>query len=100
MVGDRIEMIRLAQAFGAQIEQAEAQLALVEEQLSRARLVAPFDGFIVVGDLSQSLGSPVERGDVLFEVAPLDGFRVVLEVDAPMLARPMAVAVGSGIDAG
>ena len=66
---------------GAQIEQAEAQLALVEEQLSRARLVAPFDGFIVVGDLSQSLGSPVERGDVLFEVAPLDGFRVVLEVD-------------------
>ncbi|HUU72613.1 MAG TPA: HlyD family efflux transporter periplasmic adaptor subunit, partial [Burkholderiales bacterium] len=66
---------------GAQIEQTEAQLAMVEEQLSRARLVAPFDGFIVVGDLSQSLGSPVERGDVLFEVAPLDGFRMVLEVD-------------------
>jgi RND family efflux transporter MFP subunit len=66
---------------GAQIEQVEAQLALVEEQLARARLVAPFDGFVVTGDLSQSLGSPVARGDVLFEVAPLDGFRVVLEVD-------------------
>ncbi len=66
---------------GAQIEQAEAQLALVEEQLSRARLIAPFDGFIVAGDLSQNLGSPVERGEVLFEVAPLDGFRMVLEVD-------------------
>ena len=66
---------------GAQIVQSEAQLELVEEQLSRARLVAPFDGYVVVGDLSQSLGSPVERGEVLFEVAPLDGFRVVLEVD-------------------
>jgi RND family efflux transporter MFP subunit len=65
----------------AQIEQAEAQLALVGEQLTRARLIAPFDGFIVSGDLSQDLGSPVERGEVLFEVAPLDGFRVVLEVD-------------------
>jgi RND family efflux transporter MFP subunit len=66
---------------GAQIQQAEAQLALVEEQLSRAQLLAPFDGYIVTGDLSQNLGSPVERGDVLFEVAPLDGFRVVLDVD-------------------
>jgi len=65
----------------AQIQQAEAQLALVEEQLSRAQLLAPFDGYIVAGDLSQNLGSPVERGEVMFEVAPLDGFRIVLEVD-------------------
>ena len=56
---------------GAQIEQVEAQLALVEEQLSRARLIAPFDGYVVTGDLSQNLGSPVARGDVLFEVGQL-----------------------------
>ncbi len=65
----------------AQIEQAEAQLELVAGDLARMELVAPFDGVIVSGDLSQSLGSPVARGDVLFEVAPLDGYRVVLEVD-------------------
>ncbi len=65
----------------AQIEQAEAQLKLLEEQISRASISAPFDGLIVSGDLSQSLGSPVERGQVLFEVAPLDSYRVVLEVD-------------------
>ena len=35
----------------------------------------------VSGDLGQSLGAPVGRGDVLFEVAPLEAFRVVLEVD-------------------
>jgi hypothetical protein len=41
---------------------------------------APFDGVIVSGDLSQALGSPVEKGKVLFEVAPLDQYRVILQV--------------------
>ena len=63
------------------IEQADAQIALIDEQLDRTRIVAPFDGFVVAGDLSQSLGAPVERGDVLFEVAPLHSYRVILEVD-------------------
>jgi RND family efflux transporter MFP subunit len=70
-----------AQIVSAQIAQAEAQLALVEEQLARSVMKAPYDGVIVSGDLSQSLGSPVERGQVLFEVAPLESFRIVLKVD-------------------
>ncbi|HEX9741384.1 MAG TPA: HlyD family efflux transporter periplasmic adaptor subunit [Nitrospiraceae bacterium] len=65
----------------AQLNQAKAELALVEDQLSRTRMVAPFDGVVISGDLSQSLGAPVERGQVLFEVAPLEAYRVVLEVD-------------------
>jgi RND family efflux transporter MFP subunit len=65
----------------AQIEQAAAQVALIDEELSRTRLIAPFDGVVVTGDLSQSLGAPVQRGDVLFEVAPLDSYRLILEVD-------------------
>jgi multidrug resistance efflux pump len=65
----------------AQIDQASAQLALLDDQLSRTRVVAQFDGVIVKGDLSQALGAPVERGQVLFEVAPLDSYRVVLQVD-------------------
>jgi multidrug resistance efflux pump len=65
----------------AQIEQAEAQVKLLEEQLIRTVVTAPFDGVVVSGDLSQSLGAPVERGEVLFEVAPLNSYRVILEVD-------------------
>jgi RND family efflux transporter MFP subunit len=65
----------------AQEDQAQAQLALVEERLARATLTAPFEGVVVSGDLSQLLGSPVEQGKVLFEVAPLDAYRVVLNVD-------------------
>jgi RND family efflux transporter MFP subunit len=65
----------------AKIDQAEAQLALIEEQLGRTRVTAPFEGVIMSGDLSQSLGSPVERGQELFRVAPLDAYRVIVEVD-------------------
>jgi len=65
----------------AQVAQAGAQLSLVEEKLTRATLVAPFDGVVVVGDLSQLLGSPVELGKTLFEIAPLDAYRVILNVD-------------------
>jgi multidrug efflux pump subunit AcrA (membrane-fusion protein) len=72
---------------GAQIAQSEAQLALAQEKLARATVVAPFDGLIVSGDLSQSIGMPVEQGALLFEVAPLDGYRVILQVDDRDIAR-------------
>jgi RND family efflux transporter MFP subunit len=65
----------------AQLAQAESQLALAEEKLARTRISAPFDGLIVSGDLSQSLGAPVEKGKVLFELAPLDAYRVALRID-------------------
>ncbi len=65
----------------AKIDQAEAQIGLYDEQLSRTRVTAPFNGIIMKGDLSQSLGSPVERGQVLFEAAPLDSYRAIVQVD-------------------
>lgn len=63
------------------MEQADAQIHLVDEQLSRARLTAPFNGVIVSGDHAQSIGAAIQRGQVLFEIAPIDGHRVVLSVD-------------------
>lgn len=80
-----------ARMAAAEMAEAQAQLALVEERLARSRLVAPFDGLVVSGDLTQQLGSPVEKGKTLFEVAPLDAFRVVLKVDE---ADMRGVAVG------
>jgi len=81
------------QVLGAQLEQAEAQLALIEEQLSRTRILAPFDAIVVKGDLSQSLGAPVERGNVLFELAPLDAYRIIMKVDERDIT---SIAVGQG----
>jgi len=71
----------------AQVQQAEAQMNLLAEQLGRARITAPFEGLVVSGDLSQSLGTAVKRGQVLFEVAPLNEYRVVLEVDEGQISH-------------
>ncbi len=65
----------------AQLEQAGAQLALVDQQLERLHLRAPFDGIVVSGDFTRELGSPLERGQVLFKIAPAEDYRVVLRVD-------------------
>lgn len=65
----------------AQIAQVDAQLELVEEKLKRSELKAPFAGIVVSGDLSQSLGAPVEKGAQLFEISPLGDYRVAMYVD-------------------
>lgn len=76
---------------GAQLLQAQSKLALYEYQLSKTRLVAPFSGVIVSGDLSRSLGAPVTAGDVLFELAPLDKYRIIISVDEADIQQ---IAVG------
>lgn len=65
----------------AQIEQANAQLELVQQQLARTQIRAPFAGVVVSGDLSQALGAPVQQGEVLFELAPAERYRVRLAVN-------------------
>lgn len=65
----------------ARIEQANAQIELVEEKLARATVSAPFRGIIIAGDLSQRIGGSVRRGESLMEFAPLTSYRVVLNID-------------------
>jgi multidrug resistance efflux pump len=74
---DRAQMVTLQ----AKAAEAQAMLSLVEAQLQRARIEAPFDGIVIKGDLSQNLGAPVQRGEVLMVLAPNDSFRLILEVD-------------------
>lgn len=69
------------QVMKTKLGQAKAEIALLDEMLKRTLLKAPFDGIVVSGDLSQLMGSPVSKGEVLFEIAPLDAYRVILEVD-------------------
>lgn len=65
----------------SRVKQVDTKLELINEQLSRLKLVAPISGMIIDGDLSQSIGSPVARGDLLYKVAPIDDYRVILKVD-------------------
>nr|MBI3614337.1 HlyD family efflux transporter periplasmic adaptor subunit [Nitrospirota bacterium] len=80
-----------SEVLAAQIAQVNAQQALLDEQLARTKVQAPFAGVVVSGDLSQLLGAPVEKGDTLFELAPLDAYRVIVQVDERDIAY---VAVG------
>ena len=70
----------------AQAEQVEAQIELLETQLGRTRIAAPFAAIVLKGDLTQRLGGAVEQGEVLFEIAPLAAYRVILEVDESRIA--------------
>ena len=70
----------------AQGEQLHAELELVELKLERSQIKAPLSGIIVSGDLSQSLGIPLKRGEELFKIAPLDSYRVMLQVDERAIA--------------
>ena len=69
------------QVFRARIAQQDARLAFLDEEIARTRIVAPFQGLIVRGDLSQALGAAVRRGTTLFELTPLDSYRVILRTD-------------------
>jgi multidrug resistance efflux pump len=71
----------------AQIGQVTAQIHLVDDKISRTQLSASFAGVVVSGDLSQAQGAPVALGEILFEIAPLDNYRVILEVDEHDIAN-------------
>jgi len=65
----------------AKSDEVRAQLGLLEQRLSRSRVLAPFDAIVIEGDLSQSIGAPIEKGEVLLTIAPADQFRLIVEVD-------------------
>lgn len=71
----------------ARIGEAQAQLALIDAQLTRSRLTAPFDGVVIDGDLSQSIGAPVRQGDTLLTLATTGRQRVIVQVDETDIAR-------------
>jgi multidrug efflux pump subunit AcrA (membrane-fusion protein) len=68
------------------LRQIDAELALVEQQIDRSRVVAPFDALVVSGDLSRSIGRAVSRGETLMVLAPLGEYRVSLSVQESDIA--------------
>lgn len=66
---------------GAKSDELAAQVALLDQRIERAQMKAPFDAVVIAGDLAQSLGAPVRKGDALLTLAPSDGFRAIVEVD-------------------
>ena len=78
----------------SQIAEANAEIALLDAQLARTKIVAPFGGLITNGDLSQAVGMPVQRAQVLFEIAPLDSYRVIIRIPDTEIGRIKPDATG------
>lgn len=63
------------------VERLDARIALLHARKDSATLTAPIAGIIVLGDLTQSVGSTVRQGDPLLEV--VDPSRLTLSLTIP-----------------
>lgn len=102
LAGKRAEWIRLQQERKGQLAQhkfAESKLAalraerlqseieLLELRRSRLAVTAPIDGVVVSGDWSRSEGTLLDRGETLFEIAPLGHYIVEIAIDEADVQR-------------
>jgi len=83
---------RLAEA---DLDLIRARMALLDERLRRTAIRAPLDGVVVDGDLRQSVGATLPRGEPLFRVSPPYVWRLELQIpqhaaadiDAPLTGK-------------
>jgi multidrug resistance efflux pump len=76
MAADLPADVQLAQA---KQQLLRAKIAIARRRGQRAVLRAPFDGVVVSGDLRKMVGGVVLRGEPLYQIAPLDQWRLELE---------------------
>ncbi len=72
------------------------QLKLLQEKLQALTLVSPVSGIVLTGDLKRVEGSPISKGQTLFEVAPLDNMDIELAIrenDIAYASAGMAVTI-------
>jgi len=63
-----------------EMERIDAQLDLLEHRLANLQIKSPLDGIIISGDLKRVEGSPLNKGHVLFEIAPLDNILIQMAI--------------------
>ena len=69
---------RLAQY---EIEYLESKSRLLTDRVSQLEVRSPIAGIVVSGDLTKAEGVPLEIGQTLFEIAPLDA--MIAEISVP-----------------
>ena len=70
-----------AQEAQASVDKAQAQINLLEYQIEHAAIRSPITGHVLTGYWHDKIGGVVERGEQMFEVAPLSALTAVLKVD-------------------
>ena len=78
MAGHRIAEAQLA---GLRRDSLARQLDLTVQRLSQLVLTSPIDGIVLRGDLSRHVGSTLQLGQTVVEIAPAGSLRAEIAVD-------------------
>ncbi len=65
---------------GAQVDEVQARLGQVDKEIAQTEVRASVPGLVIEKDLRQRVGSRVEYGEVLFEIAPRHEAEIMLHV--------------------
>jgi multidrug resistance efflux pump len=64
-----------------EMERLQLKLRLLEHRTTQLEVCSPVAGLVISGDLDKAIGAPLDVGQVLFELAPLE--QLVAEVQVP-----------------
>ncbi|MEC9373327.1 MAG: GAF domain-containing protein, partial [Planctomycetota bacterium] len=79
--------IARAQIAEASAAEAGARIDLLTHQIEQAAIHSRIDGVVVGGELKRLLGAPVQTGNVLFEIAPIEALRADLLVPEDQISE-------------
>lgn len=84
---ERDVALAAGKAAEAELKRLEAERArltaeVIAERLRRVEVTSPIDGVVTTDELDRAVGAPVQAGDPLFEVAPLDAMTVEIALPA------------------
>jgi len=66
----------------ANVRRLDAQARLLDYRIERSTLTSPISGVVIEGDLKQRINGTLDKGEALFEIAPLDAMRAEIRVPA------------------
>jgi multidrug resistance efflux pump len=69
-----------AQQAELEMQRLHLQIQLLEHRSQTLEITSPVDGVVIAGDLKKAEGVPLETGQTLFELAPLEQVRLEIAV--------------------
>ncbi|MAS97182.1 MAG: hypothetical protein CMO55_28665 [Verrucomicrobiales bacterium] len=88
-----------AQLADLEVESLALEIEVLEWRQKNLEIFSPVDGLVLSGDLEQSEGVPVSKGQKLFEIAPVDDLKAEISVpdsDSPFVEAGMTVVIRLG----
>lgn len=71
----------------AEKQLVQTRIEMLDRRIAQSSILAPFDGIILAGDLRKAIGAVVRRGDPLFQIAPVHGWKVEISIPGAIVSR-------------